>query len=248
MILLKSAQEIEKISQASRIVAMTLVYIKDWVKPGITTQELDRLAEEFILKQGARPAFKGYRNFPCTLCTSVNDEVVHGIPAKRRLKEGDIVGIDAGAVVEGYFGDAAITFPVGKITPDAQRLLEVTEEALHRGIAQASPGNRLTDISHAIQVHAEGAGFSVVTDFVGHGIGRNLHEDPQIPNFGPPGQGPRLKEGMVLAIEPMVNMGKSDVRILDDHWTVVTMDGTLSAHFEHTIAVTAEGPVILTKF
>ena len=248
MILLKSSQEIEKISQASRIVAMTLVYIKDWVKPGITTEELDRLAEEFILKQGARPAFKGYRNFPCTLCTSVNDEVVHGIPAKRRLKEGDIIGIDAGAVVEGYYGDAAITLPVGKITPEAQHLLEVTEQALYQGIAQASPGNRLSDISHAVQVHAEGSGFSVVTDFVGHGIGRNLHEDPQVPNFGLPGQGPRLKEGMVLAIEPMVNMGKSDVRILDDHWTVVTVDGSLSAHFEHTIAVTAEGPIVLTQF
>jgi methionyl aminopeptidase len=247
MIVLKSPQEIEKISQACRVVAMTLVYLKDWVKPGVTTQELDRIAEEFILKQGAKPAFKGYRNFPCTLCTSVNEEVVHGIPSKRRLKEGDIIGIDAGAVVEGYFGDAAITFPVGKITSEVQCLLGVTEQALYKGIAQAYPGNRLSDISHVIQTHAEGAGFAVVTDFVGHGIGRNLHEDPQVPNFGLPGQGPRLKEGMVLAIEPMVNMGSSTVRVLEDHWTVVTTDGSLSAHFEHTIAVTTQGPVILTK-
>lgn len=247
MIVLKSPQEIEKISHACRIVAMTLAYLKDWVKPGITTQELDRLAEEFIDKQGGRPAFKGYRHFPCTLCTSVNLEVVHGIPSKRRLKEGDIIGIDAGAVVEGYFGDAAITLPVGKIAPEVQRLLEVTEQALYEGIAQAYPGNRLSDISHAIQTRAEGAGFGVVTDFVGHGIGRNLHEDPQVPNFGQPGQGPRLKEGMVLAIEPMVNMGEPAVEVLEDHWTVVTRDGSLSAHFEHTIAVTSQGPVILTK-
>jgi methionyl aminopeptidase len=247
MIVLKSDQEIEKIGQASRIVALTLAYLKEWVKPGVSTQELDRLAEEFIVKQGARPAFKGYRDFPCTLCTSINEEVVHGIPSKRRLKEGDIIGIDAGAVVEGYFGDAAITLPVGKIAPEIQHLLEATEQALYKGIAQASPGNRLSDISHAIQVHAEGAGYSVVTDFVGHGIGRNLHEDPQVPNFGQPGQGPRLKEGMVLAIEPMVNMGGSAVKILEDHWTVVTQDGELSAHFEHTIAVTSQGPVILTK-
>lgn len=247
MIVLKSPQEIEKIGQACRIVAMTLVYLKEWVKPGVSTRELDRLAEEFIVKQGARPAFKGYRDFPCTLCTSINEEVVHGIPSKRQLKEGDIIGIDAGAVVEGYFGDAAITLPVGKTTPEIQRLMEVTEQALYKGIAQASPGNRLSDISHAIQTHAEGAGYSVVTDFVGHGIGRNLHEDPQVPNFGQPGQGPRLKEGMVLAIEPMVNMGGSAVKILEDHWTVVTQDGRLSAHFEHTIAVTSQGPVILTK-
>ncbi len=247
MIVLKSPQEIEKISQACHIVAMTLVYLKEWVKPGVSTQELDRLAEEFIVKQGARPAFKGYRDFPCTLCTSINEEVVHGIPSKRQLKEGDIIGIDAGAVVEGYFGDAAITLPVGKTTPEIQRLMEVTEQALYKGIAQASPGNKLSDISHAIQTHAEGAGYSVVTDFVGHGIGRNLHEDPQVPNFGQPGQGPRLKEGMVLAIEPMVNMGGSAVKILEDHWTVVTQDGRLSAHFEHTIAVTSQGPVILTK-
>jgi methionyl aminopeptidase len=247
MIVLKSPQEIEKISQACRVVAMTLVYLADWVKPGITTQELDRIAEEFILKQGAKPAFKGYRNFPSTLCTSVNEEVVHGIPSKRRLKEGDIIGIDAGAVVEGYYGDAAVTIPVGKITPELQCLLEVTEQALYKGIAQAYPGNRLSDISHAVQTHVEEAGFAVVTDFVGHGIGRNLHEDPQVPNFGPPGQGPRLKEGMVLAIEPMVNRGGSAVRVLEDQWTVVTTDGSLSAHFEHTIAVTAQGPVILTK-
>jgi len=247
MIILKSPQEIEKISHACRVVAMTLIYLKDKVDPGVTTQELDRLAEEFMVKQGARPAFKGYRDFPCTICTSINEEVVHGIPSKKHLEEGDIIGIDVGAVVEGYFGDAAITFPVGKIAPNVQRLLEVTEQALYEGISQAYPGNRLSDISHAVQKRAEAAGFGVVRDFVGHGIGKNLHEDPQVPNFGLPGQGPRLKEGMVLAIEPMINMGGAPVKVLEDNWTVVTQDGSLSAHFEHTISVTPQGPVILTK-
>lgn len=247
MIILKSPQEITKISHACRVVAMTLIYLKDKVDPGVTTQELDRLAEEFMVKQGARPAFKGYRDFPCTICTSINEEVVHGIPSKKRLEEGDIIGIDVGAVVEGYFGDAAITFPVGKIAPNVQRLLEVTEQALYEGISQAYPGNRLSDISHAIQKRAEAAGFGVVRDFVGHGIGKNLHEDPQVPNFGLPGQGPRLKEGMVLAIEPMINMGGAPVTVLEDNWTVVTQDGSLSAHFEHTISVTPQGPMILTK-
>ena len=247
MIILKSPQEIEKISHACRVVAMTLIYLKDKVDPGVTTQELDRLAEEFMVKQGARPAFKGYRDFPCTICTSINEEVVHGIPSKKHLEEGDIIGIDVGAVVEGYFGDAAITFPVGKIAPNVQRLLEVTEQALYEGISQAYPGNRLSDISHAIQERAEAAGFGVVRDFVGHGIGKNLHEDPQVPNFGLPGQGPRLREGMVLAIEPMINMGGAPVKVLEDNWTVVTQDGSLSAHFEHTISVTPQGPVILTK-
>ncbi|MGH7273633.1 MAG: type I methionyl aminopeptidase [Nitrospiria bacterium] len=247
MIILKSPQEIEKISHACRVVAMTLIYLKGKVGPGVTTQQLDRLAEEFMVKQGARPAFKGYRDFPCTICTSINEEVVHGIPSKKRLEEGDIIGIDVGAVVDGYFGDAAITFPVGKIAPNVQRLLEVTEQALYEGISQAHPGNRLSDISHAIQQCAEAAGFGVVRDFVGHGIGKNLHEDPQVPNFGLPGQGPRLKEGMVLAIEPMINMGGAPVKVLEDNWTVVTQDGSLSAHFEHTISVTPQGPVILTK-
>src|SRR3990172_7503222 len=241
MIILKSPQEIEKISHACRVVAMTLIYLKDKVDPGVTTQELDRLAEEFMVKQGARPAFKGYRDFPCTICTSINEEVVHGIPSKKHLEEGDIIGIDVGAVVEGYFGDAAITFPVGKIAPNVQRLLEVTEQALYEGISQAYPGNRLSDISHAIQERAEAAGFGVVRDFVGHGIGKNLHEDPQVPNFGLPGQGPRLKEGMVLAIEPMINMGGAPVKVLEDNWTVVTQDGSFSAHFEHTISVTPQG-------
>lgn len=247
MIVLKSPQEIETIGRACRVVAMTLNYLRGCVHPGVTTLELDQLAEEFIIRQGAKPAFKGYRNYPCTICTSVNEEVVHGIPSKRRLKEGDIIGLDVGAIVDGYFGDAAITLPVGKITLEVQRLLEVTEQALYEGISKAVVGNRLSDISHAIQQRAEGAGYGVVRDFVGHGIGRNLHEDPQVPNFGPPGQGPRLREGMVLAIEPMINIGKPDVRILDDHWTVVTRDGSLSAHFEHTISVTPQGPVILTK-
>lgn len=247
MIIIKSPEEIEKISRACRVVAKTLTYLRDSVRPGVSTETLDRLAEEFILKQGAKPAFKGYRDFPCTLCASVNEQVVHGIPSKRPLQEGDIIGMDMGAIVEGYYGDAAITVPVGKSAPEVQRLVTVTEEALYKGISQACPGNRLSDISHAIQTHAERAGYSVVTDFVGHGIGRNLHEDPQVPNFGSPGQGPRLKEGMVLALEPMVNMGDSAVRILDDRWTVVTQDGQWSAHFEHTVAITADGPVILTK-
>ncbi len=247
MIILKSPQEVEKIGHACHVVAMTLNYLKARVNPGVTTQELDRLAEEFMVKQGARPAFKGYRDFPCTICTSINEEVVHGIPSKKRLKEGDIIGIDVGAVVDGYFGDAAITLPVGRIAPDVQRLLEVTEQALYEGISQAYPGNRLSDISHAIQKRAEAAGFGVDRDVVGHGMGKNLHEDPQVPNFGLPGQGPRLKEGMVLAIEPMINMGGAPVKVLEDNWTVITQDKSLSAHFEHTIAVTPQGPVILTK-
>ena len=247
MIILKSPEEVEKISRACRVVAKTLAYLRDCVRPGVTTEELDQLAEEFILKQGAKPAFKGYRDFPCTLCASVNEQVVHGIPSKTPLKEGDILGMDMGAIVDSYFGDAAITVPVGRVSPEIQRLLDVTRESLYKGISQACPGNRLSDISHAIQSHVEPMGYSVVTDFVGHGIGKNLHEDPQIPNFGQPGQGPRLKEGMVLALEPMVNMGGASVKVLEDRWTVVTSDGKQSAHFEHTVAVTAQGPVILTE-
>jgi methionyl aminopeptidase len=209
---------------------------------------LDRWAEEFIVREGGRPAFKGYRGYPATLCTSVNEEVVHGIPSPRkRLEEGDIIGIDVGAIVEGYHGDAAVTVPVGQISEAAARLIRVTEEALAAGLEQVKVGNRLSDVSHAIQTVAERGGYSVVTDFVGHGIGRNLHEDPQVPNFGKPGEGPRLKEGLVLAIEPMVNVGRSDVEVLDDRWTVVTRDRTLSAHFEHTIALTVEGPKVLTR-
>ncbi len=246
MIYLKSKEEIEKIKRSCRLVAQTLRLLKEVIGPGITTRELDRMAEEYILRHGGKPAFKGYRGYPASLCVSVNEEVVHGIPGKRRLKEGDIVSLDLGVVMDGYYGDAAITVAVGKISERARRLLEVTEEALYKGIEQARPGNRLTDISHAIQKHVEGAGFSVVRDFVGHGIGRQLHEEPQVPNFGPPNQGPRLQVGMVLAIEPMVNTGTWRVKILPNGWTVVTEDGGLSAHFEHTVAITEEGPLILS--
>ncbi len=246
MIILKSEEEIGRIAVACRIVADVLRALQSKVKPGVTTKDLDRLAEEMILRRGALPAFKGYRNFPATLCASVNEQVVHGIPAQRPLKEGDVVGLDLGAIWEGYYGDGAVTVAVGPVSPEAQRLLKVTEEALYAGIEKCAEGNRLSDISHAIQQKAESAGFSVVTDFVGHGIGRSLHEEPQVPNFGEAGRGPRLKSGMVLAIEPMINAGGSEVRILEDQWTAVTCDGSLSAHFEHTVAVTPDGPRILT--
>src|SRR5574341_1204491 len=248
MIILKTPDEIEVMAKASRVVAETLVVLKKAVRAGVTTDELDALAEAEILARGAKPAFKGYRNYPKTLCASINEQVVHGIPSKRVLKEGDIIGLDLGAIVDGFYGDSAVTVPVGAIHPRVAELLRVTEEALYAGIAQAVVGNRLSDISHAVQRHAEAVGFSVVTDFVGHGIGRQLHEEPQVPNYGKPGQGPRLQVGMVLAIEPMVNMGGSGVRILEDRWTAVTKDGSLSAHFEHTIAIQASGPPrILTK-
>jgi methionyl aminopeptidase len=242
MIILKTLEEIEAIAKACRLVAETLLALKREIRPGVTTDYLDRVAERYIRARGGIPAFKGYRNYPKTLCASVNDQVVHGIPSKRFLKDGDIVGLDLGAIVDGFYGDSAVTVRVGEIDPRVDELLRVTEEALYAGIAQAVVGNRLSDISHAIQQHAEAAGFSVVTDFVGHGIGRQLHEEPQVPNYGKPGQGPRLQAGMVLAIEPMVNMGGSGVRILADQWTAVTRDGSLSAHFEHTIAIQADGP------
>ena len=248
MIILKTQDEIEIMARASKLVAETLQALRREVRPGVATEELDRLAEEFIRARGGVPAFKGYRNYPKTLCASVNDEVVHGIPSKRVLKEGDIVGLDLGAIVDGFYGDSAVTVPVGAIHSRTAELLRVTEDALYQGIEQAIVGNRLSDISHAIQRHAEVAGFSVVTDFVGHGIGRQLHEEPQIPNYGQPGHGPRLQVGMVLAIEPMINVGGSAVRVLEDQWTAVTSDGSLSAHFEHTIAIQASGPPrILTK-
>ncbi len=248
MIILKTTEEIEVMAKASRLVAETLQLLRQHIRPGVTTDELDRLAEEFIRSRGGKPAFKGYRSYPKTLCISVNDQVVHGIPSKRVLKEGDIVGMDLGAIVDGFYGDSAVTVPVGAIDAKAAELLRVTEAALYAGIGQAVVGNRLSDISHAVQEQAESAGFSIVTDFVGHGIGRQLHEEPQVPNYGKPGQGPRLQTGMVLAIEPMVNMGKSDVRVLEDQWTAVTKDGSLSAHFEHTIAIQPSGPPrILSK-
>jgi methionyl aminopeptidase len=248
---LKSPDELDKMSRASKIVAEVLEALRGEVKPGVSTEELDRFAEKFIVDRGGVPAFKGYRVrdrvYHHTLCTSINDAVVHGIPSKKTLQEGDIIGLDLGVIVEGYYGDAAITVPVGTIAPSAMRLLKITEEALYKGIAQAIVGHRISDISHAVQTHAEGAGFSVVMEFVGHGIGRRLHEEPQIPNYGEPGKGPRLKAGMALAIEPMVNLGRADTRCLEDGWTAVTRDGSLSAHFEHTIAVTDAGPRILTK-
>lgn len=242
MIVFKTPEEVEVMAKASRMVAEALEMLKKEVRPGVSTDDLDRVAEEAIRSRGGVPAFKGYRNYPKTLCASVNEQVVHGIPSGRRLQDGDIIGLDLGAIVGGFYGDSAVTVSVGSVGPEVQRLIRVTEEALSLGIEQAVVGNRLSDISHAVQKHVEAAGFSVVTDFVGHGIGRQLHEEPQVPNYGKPGQGPRLQPGMVLAIEPMVNMGKSTVRILDDRWTAVTQDGSLSAHFEHTIAIQAKGP------
>jgi methionyl aminopeptidase len=248
MVILKSPQEIEKIRKACRVVANVLEGVRIKVRAGITTKELDDFAEQLIRDAGAKPAFKGYRGYPSTLCTSVNEQVVHGIPSKGVvLRPGDIISIDVGAVVDGFYGDAAITVPVGSITNEAERLIKVTEESLLKGIAEAIPGNRLYDISAAVQSHVEAHGFSVVREFVGHGIGRSLHEDPQIPNFGERGGGPKIKVGMVLAIEPMVNAGGCVTRVKEDGWTAVTADGSLSAHFEHTIAVLEDGPLILTR-
>lgn len=242
MIILKTPDEITVMAQASRVVAEVLAVLKKAVRPGITTDELDRFAEEEIRARGARPAFKGYRSYPKTLCASVNEQVVHGIPSKRVLKEGDIIGLDLGAIVDGFYGDSALTVAVGQTNERITHLVRVTEEAMYLGIKQAVVGRRLSDISHVIQQHVESAGYSVVTEFVGHGIGRQLHEDPQVPNYGRPGQGPRLQAGMVLAIEPMVNMGKAAVKVLEDRWTAVTVDGSISAHFEHTIAIQLNGP------
>ena len=248
MIILKTPAEIEVMAQASRVVAEALDIVRKAVQPGITTEELDSIAEQEIRVRGALPAFKGYRNYPRTLCASVNDQVVHGIPSKRKLKDGDIIGLDLGAIVGGFYGDSAVTVAVGSVSDATEKLVQVTKEALHLGITQAIVGNRLSDISYAVQQYVESSGFSVVTEFVGHGIGRQLHEEPQVPNYGKPGQGPRLQPGMVLAIEPMVNMGRSAVRILDDRWTAVTVDGSLSAHFEHTIAIQPTGgPRILSQ-
>jgi len=246
MVILKSEREIQQLKRSNVMVAEVFEKLRGMIQPGITTKELDQVAEEYILLKGARPAFKGYRGFPATLCISINDEVVHGIPGQRRLKEGDIVSLDVGVNYLGYFGDAAITFPVGEVDPEAKRLLDVTEKALYIGIERAKVGNRLFDISYAIQSWVESHGFSVVRDFVGHGIGRELHEEPQIPNFGMPHQGPRLGKGMVFALEPMVNEGTYEVRVLPDGWTVVTADGKRSAHFEHTIAITDNGAEILS--
>lgn len=246
MIVLKSRAEIERMRVAGRMVAEILDLLKARIAPGMTTGELDRLAESECRKRGARPAFKGYGGFPYTICASPNEKVVHGFPDEHPLSEGDIVSIDFGVVYDGFYGDAAVTLPVGRIDEQKARLLQVTERSLELAIATAQPGARLSDVSHAVQAFVEAEGFSVVREFVGHGIGRQLHESPQIPNFGPSGQGPRLKAGMTLAIEPMINAGGAGVSILADGWTAVTLDGKPSAHFEHTVAVTDEGPQILT--
>jgi len=247
MVILKSVQEIEKIRKSNQLVAETLAILESEVKPGINTLYLNDLSERLAREKGVIPAFKGYCGFPYALCASPNNVVVHGFPSKKPLVEGDIVSLDFGILKEGYYGDSAITVAVGKISETAARLCRVTKEALFKGIEKAVPNGRLSDISHAIQSHVETAGFSVVRKFVGHGIGSKLHEEPQIPNFGEPGNGVRLKPGMTFAIEPMVNEKGYDVKVLDDGWTTVTKDGCLSAHFEHTIAITENGPVILSK-
>ncbi|HHW98044.1 MAG TPA: type I methionyl aminopeptidase [Firmicutes bacterium] len=247
MITLKTERELKLMREAGRIVALALDEVAKAVAPGITTAELDAIAEKTIVSCGARPSFKGYNGFPASICASINHEVVHGIPGLKRLRDGDIISIDVGAEINGYHGDAARTFPVGIVSPLAQRLITITEEALAQGIAAFKPGGRLTDISHAIQSYVEAAGFSVVRDLVGHGIGRKLHEAPQVPNYGRPGRGTRLTPGLVLAIEPMVNVGTYAIDFMPDQWTVVTADGSLSAHAEHTVALLEDGPLVLTK-
>ena len=248
-IVCKSPTELEKMRASGRIVRQVLDTVRAMVKPGVTTMDLERAAEKKIKELGAKPAFKGYYDYPCVLCTSVNQEIVHGIPSpKRLLKDGDIVSIDCGVVLDGYYGDAAITVPVGnEVAPDVHKLLEVTEASLYRGIAAARIGNTVGDVGAAVQELVEANGFSVVREFVGHGIGTRLHEDPQVPNYGTRGHGARLREGMVIAIEPMVNAGTPGARVLDDKWTAVTEDGSFSAHFEHCVAVTEDGPLILTQ-
>ena len=251
MISLKSAREIEIMRRANVIVAEVLQELKRRVAPGVTTLELDAIAEELTLNKKAIPAFKGYnvagRVYPCCLCASINDEIVHGIPSKRALREGDIIGLDYGVIYEGYYGDSAITVGIGPVSGDAQRLMDVTEQSLYKGIEQLHDGKRLGDLGAVVQGIAEGAGFSVVRAFVGHGIGKKLHEEPPVPNYGEPDRGLRLKEGMVLAIEPMVNAGSYEVEIKDDGWTAVTKDGSLAAHFEHSVAITRDGPYILSQ-
>jgi methionyl aminopeptidase len=247
-IILKSSEEIEAMRVSNLVVAEVLSVLKENVRVGATTMDLERIAEDETRKRKAAPAFKGYRTYPFCLCASVNNEVVHGMPSEKKvLRDGDILSLDFGVYCNGFYGDAAITVPVGEASAEARRLMDVTAESLERGIDAAREGGRLLDISSAIQRCAEAGGFSVVREFVGHGIGRELHEPPQVPNFGLPGRGPRLKSGMVLAIEPMINMGGSDVRVLDDGWTAVTADGSLSAHFEHTVAITPDGPYVLSR-
>ncbi|MCK5620429.1 MAG: type I methionyl aminopeptidase [Candidatus Krumholzibacteria bacterium] len=245
--ILKSPAEIDIIATNGAILKECFEFAESFIAPGKTRKELDEEVEKIILGRGAKPAFKGFRGFPAATCVSVNEEVVHGIPGDQRFKNGDIVGLDVGVVKDGYYADAARTIPVGSISTDAKKLLRVTQEALDDGIEWARAGNRLTDISHAVESRAKKAGYSVVKSLVGHGIGRDMHEEPQVPNFGPPAQGPELKEGLVLAIEPMVNLGGPDVFTLEDGWTIITVDRSMSAHFEDTIAITKEGPRILTR-
>jgi methionyl aminopeptidase len=247
VIVCKSPAELEKMRAANALVADVLAELGRMVSPGVTTSDLDAAAEKLVRAGGAEPAFKGYRGYPATLCASVNDQVVHGIPSARALAEGDIISLDMGVRLNGYYGDSAITVPVGRVSDEAATLLRVTRESLEKGIAQVRLGGRISDIGHAIQQHVEAHGFSVVREFVGHGIGAALHEEPQIANYGEPGRGPRLAEGMTLAIEPMVNVGRPAVKVLADGWTAVTKDGSLSAHFEHTVAVTKAGPLVLTR-
>jgi methionyl aminopeptidase len=247
VIIRKSAQELERMAHSGRVVAETHALIGEHIRPGVTTGELDKLAEEFIRSRGGVPTFLGYRGFPASLCLSPNDMVVHGIPGPYRLDEGDILSVDVGVTLDGFVADAAYTHPVGEVTDAAKRLLEVGQQALAAGVVQARAGNRLSDISHAVQSVTEAAGYSVIRSLVGHGVGRSMHEDPQIPNFGEPGKGPLLQPGMTLAIEPMINAGGPEVYVHDDHWSISTSDGSLSCHFEHTVAVTEAGPWILTQ-
>lgn len=246
MIILKTRREIEIMRKAGRLVAESHELVRKYIKPGITTKELDQIVEDFLKSQNAIPTFKGYNKFPYSICASVNEEVVHGMPGERKLKEGDIISVDIGATFEGYVGDSAKTFFVGEVDDEKRRLVEVTRQSFYEGIKFAKESCRLSDISHAIQEYVENAGFSVVRDYVGHGVGKNMHESPQIPNFGKPGKGPRLQQGMVLAIEPMINAGTYNVKVLDNDWTVVTLDGKPSAHYEHTIAITDGEPELLT--
>ena len=246
MIILKTRREIEIMRKAGRLVAESHELVRKYIKPGITTKELDQIVEDFLKSQNAIPTFKGYNGFPYSICASVNEEVVHGMPGDRKLKEGDIISVDIGATFEGYVGDSAKTFFVGEVDDEKRRLVEVTRQSFYEGIKFAKESCRLSDISHAIQEYVENAGFSVVRDYVGHGVGKNMHESPQIPNFGKPGKGPRLQQGMVLAIEPMINAGTYNVKVLDNDWTVVTLDGKPSAHYEHTIAITDGEPELLT--
>lgn len=247
MIICKSPAEIEKLRRSARMARAILEETRDRVRPGVTTLELEKHVEKRLAELGARPAFKGYRGYPCCLCTSVNEEIIHGIPSGRRLQDGNIVSLDMGVVLDSYYGDSALTVPVGKISEPLTRLLRVTEEALELAIEKVRLGNRLGDISAAVQRHAEKHGYDVVREFVGHGIGRELHEEPQVPNYGRAGHGPVLREGMVLAIEPMITEGNHELRVLDDRWTAVTLDGSYSAHFEHMVAVTRNGPDVLTR-